>query len=325
MTRRSPWPALFALTALAGGAAVRRAFRRDLALARARLRGRSSLVSTRFGTLEYAERGAGPPVLMVHGTGGGFDQGLDMSGPLADAGWRVIAPSRFGYLRSAMPPEPSSANQADAFADLLDRLSLDRVAVIGGSAGALSAIEFAIRHPARCSALVALVPAAYAPGRPPVLPPTPLAQAIIDYALRSDGLFWAALQLNETALVRALLATDAHVWRGAAAADRERVRAILGNLLPVSDRARGFANDARLAGNPQPQALESIRAPTLALSLEDDRFETAAAARHIAASVRGARLVLYPTGGHVWIGHHAGVFAVVDEFLRPHSDSSGSR
>jgi pimeloyl-ACP methyl ester carboxylesterase len=165
---------------------------------------------------------------------------------------------------------------------------------------------------------VVLVPAAYAPGRPPVVPPTALAQAIIDYALRSDFIFWAGLRLNEAAMVRALLATDGAVWRSADARDRERVRAVLRDILPVSDRAAGFANDAKLAFNPAPQELENIRAPTLAVSLEDDRFETVAAARHVAASVAGAQLIVYPTGGHIWVGHHGDVFAAVAQFLADH-------
>ena len=72
------------------------------------------------------------------------------------------------------------------------------------------------------------------------------------------------------------------------------MRAILHGILPVSDRARGLLNDGKLAGSPEPMALEAIRAPTLALSLEDDRFETLAAARHIAATVAGARLISLP-------------------------------
>jgi pimeloyl-ACP methyl ester carboxylesterase len=238
-----------------------------------------------------------------------------MSQPLSAAGWRVIAPSRFGYLRSAFPYDPSSENQADAFVDLLDHLAIDHAPVIGGSAGALSAMQFAIRHPDRCSALVAMVPAAYAPGRPPVNPPGPLAQAIIDYALKSDFLFWSAMSLNEDAMIGALLATNPALVRGAAPAERARVRSILRHILPVSDRAQGLLNDGRLAYDPAPMALDTIRVPTLALSLEDDRFQTIAAARHIAASVPGARLVTYAEGGHVWVGHHQEVFAEVAGFL----------
>ena len=62
--------------------------------------------------------------------------------------------------------------------------------------------------------------------------------------------------------------------------------------------------------------LATIRAPTLTVSCEDDRFLTADAARHIAATVPGARLMILPTGGHVWVGRDAELWGEVDGFLR---------
>jgi pimeloyl-ACP methyl ester carboxylesterase len=306
---------VLAAAAALGGGAVWRAYGAEVARAKARTRGRSEVFESRFGAMEYAVDGAGPPVLMVHGTGGGFDQGLVLAEGVVGAGWRVVAPSRFGYLRSGFPDDPSSENQASAFVDLLDHLGIGRAAVIGVSAGALSAMAFAIRHPDRCAALVAMVPATFAPERPPPRPPNALAEAIIAYGLRSDFLFWLGMTLGEDAMIGTLLATDPALVHRAEAAEQARVRAILRDILPVSDRARGLLNDGRLAGSPEPMALETIRAPTLALSLEDDRFETLAAARHIAATVPGARLVSWPTGGHVWVGRNREVFAVVDGFL----------
>jgi len=315
MRRRTVLLGALAVGALAGAGGAWAAFQRDIAEARAATHGRSSLFQSRFGVMEYAEAGEGAPVLMVHGTGGGFDQGLAMSRPLA-RGWRVIAPSRFGYLRSTFPAEPSSEHQADAFVDLLDHLGIARAPIIGGSAGALSAIAFAIRHPTRCSGLVALVPAAYAPGRPPVTPPTPMAQAIIEHALKSDFLFWLGLTLNEDAMIAALLATDPALVHAAGGVEQTRVRGILRSILPVSDRARGLLSDGQLAYTPAPMPLERITAPTLAISFEDDRFQTLAAARHIAATVPGAQLISYPRGGHVWVGHEPAVFTAIDGFLR---------
>lgn len=314
MRRRSLLLGLAGLAAIGGGGAWR-SFRRDIRRARVLTQRRSAIFHSRFGIMEFAEAGAGPPLLMIHGTGGGFDQGLAFASPLSAGGWRVIAPSRFGYLRSAFPEEPSSENQADAFVDLMDHLEIARAPICGGSAGALSALQFAIRHPDRCSAVVALVPAAYAPGRPPVRPPNALAQAIIDYGLRSDFLLWLAMTLNEDALIAALLATDPALVRKTNPAEQARVRSILRNILPISDRAEGLLNDGRLAFDPAPMSLEQIKAPTLALSLEDDRFQTLAAARHIAETVPGARLVTYPSGGHVWVGRNQEVFADVAEFL----------
>jgi len=289
-----------------------------MARARSRVSTGSTVFEGRFGAMEYETAGNGPPCLMIHGTGGGFDQALAFAAPLVDAGWTVIAPSRFGYLRSAFPETPSSENQADAFVDLMDELGIARAPVIGGSAGALSAMQFAIRHPDRCSALVAIVPAAYAPDHPPARPPNAVARAIIEHGLKSDLLFWTGLVMAEDAMIGALLATDPALVHAAAPEEQARVKAILRDIQPVSLRTEGLLNDGALAGNPMPMELERIVAPTFVASLEDDRFETAAAARHIANSVPGAELVIYPSGGHVWVGHNDDLFARIDAFLRTH-------
>lgn len=298
-----------------GAAATWRVFVADLARARARLANRAATIESSFGALQYATAGDGLPVFMIHGTGGGFDQGLSFAARLTDIGYRVIAPSRFGYLGSAFPADPSSERQADAFVALLDHLEIERLPMIGGSAGALSALQFAIRHPQRCSALIPIVPATFAPGRSP-LQQSALTKAIIEHALRSDFLFWSGLVFAPDAMTAALLATDPELVAVASAEEQARVRRILWDIMPVSERAEGLLNDAKLSGNPAPMPLEQIRAPTLTISLEDDRFGTIDAARHIAASVQGARLISYSVGGHVWVGHDREIFAEIDAFLR---------
>ena len=139
------------------------AYRRDIGAARAQLRSGSKVISTACGLIEYADAGAGTPVLAIHGAGGGFDAGLQLGGPLITRGFRVIAPSRFGYLRTPLPTDGSPMAQADAHACLLDVLKVDRVAVLGVSAGSPSAMQFCIRHPEKCSAVVLISPQAWAP------------------------------------------------------------------------------------------------------------------------------------------------------------------
>jgi 2-hydroxy-6-oxonona-2,4-dienedioate hydrolase len=303
-----------AAAALVVGLSMRRAFATVMAAAKARVASGSKIFAGRFGRMEYAIAGEGPPLIMIHGTGGGFDQGLAFARPLCENGFRIISPSRFGYLRTDMPDDPSSENQADAIVELMDHLGIDQAPVVGGSAGALSAIQVAIRHPDRCSALVALVPATYVPGRAPVRR-NATGAAIMAYGLQSDFLFWCGMTLFEDSMIRTLLATDPDLVAKASPAEQTRVRAILRNILPVSDRAVGLLNDGKLAGNPAPMALETITAPTLAISLEDDRFGTFEAARHIADTVTGARLVSYPTGGHVYVGHESDVMTAITDFL----------
>ena len=57
-------------------------FSTDMALAKARIGSGSTLIETPCGLIEYAEAGAGPALLAVHGSGGGFDQGMAHAAPL---------------------------------------------------------------------------------------------------------------------------------------------------------------------------------------------------------------------------------------------------
>ena len=77
-------------------------FNSDLARARARAAAGAVLLQTRCGPIETQEAGTGVPLLVVHGSGGGHDQGMAFAGALAQHGIRVIAMSRFGYLRTPM-------------------------------------------------------------------------------------------------------------------------------------------------------------------------------------------------------------------------------
>src|SRR5687768_810205 len=65
-------------------------YRQDVAAAKRRVASGSTLMQTACGPIEYAERGQGSAVLLVHGAGGGFDQGLGIAEDLARAGFRVV-------------------------------------------------------------------------------------------------------------------------------------------------------------------------------------------------------------------------------------------
>src|SRR5262245_25982866 len=84
-------------------------YRRDLNAARARLAAvERHVISTHWGEVEYAERGNGDPVLVVHGIFHNCIGGLlSVRDLFTDR--RVIAPSRFGYLGSDMPPNATPA------------------------------------------------------------------------------------------------------------------------------------------------------------------------------------------------------------------------
>jgi pimeloyl-ACP methyl ester carboxylesterase len=63
--------------------------------------------------------------------------------------------------------------------------------------------------------------------------------------------------------------------------------------------------------------LEKIACPVLTISLKDDMFGTSDPAEYIAATVPDGRAIIYPTGGHVWVGHDEEIWREVKAFLAP--------
>ena len=72
--------------------AVRARFKDDLAQATAGANEGSEMVDTRCGPIEVQQAGAGSPLLVIHGSGGGHDQGMAWARPPVQQGLRVIAP-----------------------------------------------------------------------------------------------------------------------------------------------------------------------------------------------------------------------------------------
>ena len=316
---RGRWLAAAALLCLLGAAvAVRTPFRRDLALAAERAAAHSTVLATRCGPIEIQQAGAGLPLLMIHGSGGGHDQGMDFARPLAARGLRVIAVSRFGYLRTPRPPDASPEAQADAHVCVLDALGIERAAVLGLSAGGPSALQTAIRHPQRVDALVLVVPLVRKPevvadSAPPV---SDAKDAWLLRLLGSDFLYWSALRLAPDLLLRHLFATPPALLQAADARERAQVQALAAHVLPVSARAAGLRDDTRLGKRLPPYPLESIRAPTLLISARDDGFGTYANAQYAASRIAQARFVGYEQGGHLLVGHGEQTIATIADWVK---------
>ena len=310
-------PSLLAATLAGAALLIGWQFAGDMRLARANAARGSVLLQTRCGPIEVQEAGEGVPLLAVHGSGGGHDQGMAFAGALAQRGVRVIAMSRFGYLRTPMPADASAAAQADAHVCLLDALGIRRAAVMGGSAGAPSALQMAIRHPARVSALVLLVPLAYKPptqaDSAPALPPW--VENTMMRVIGSDFLFWTALHVARNQVIKVVLATPPELLKAASAQERARVNAMLDNILPVSARAEGLRSDTAVGKHLAPEPLESIRAPTLVISARDDRYGTYASAHYTASRIAGAKFIGFDEGGHTWIGHDDEVRSEIAKLL----------
>ena len=318
-SRRRGWLTLIALALTSAALLIGWRFDRDMRRARAHAAQGSVLLQTPCGPIEYQEAGAGVPLLTVHGSGGGHDQGMAFARPLAQHGIRVIAMSRFGYLRTPMPADASAAAQADAHVCLLDALGIQQAAVMGGSAGAPSALQMAIRHPDRVSALVLLVPLAY---KPPTqadsAPPMPAwVERTMMRLIGSDFLFWAALHIARDQVIKVVLATPPELLATASPQERSRIENMLDNILPVSERAAGLVSDTAVGKHLTASPLQAVRAPTLLISARDDRYGTFASAEYTASRIAGAKFVGFDHGGHTWVGHDDEVMAEIARLLAP--------
>jgi pimeloyl-ACP methyl ester carboxylesterase len=302
---------------VAAGALVAWRFDRDVDAARARAAQGALRIQTRCGPMEYQEAGQGAPLLVIHGAGGGHDQGMNFARHFAQEGMRVIAVSRFGYLGTPMPPDASPAAQADANICLLDALDVRRAAVVGVSAGGESAMETAIRQPDRVSSLILVVPLAYTPANAArFAQPPSRADRLLDWMVGSDFVFWAAIHLARDQVIARVLGTPPEVVASASPADQARVQAMLDDILPVSARADGLRNESWQATHTQPYALERIVAPTLLISARDDNYGTFANIEYTGPRIAGAKLLRFERGGHMLVGHDAEVRQAMLAHLR---------
>lgn len=275
-------------------------YQRDIAQSQVAVEG-APVVATAAGPIEYAETGQGMPVLSIHGAGGGWDQGLANVAGVFGAGFRIIAPSRFGYLGTPLPTNASVAAQADAHAALLAALKVERVVVVGVSAGARSALEFALRHPARVRVLILIVPGTYAPESPVAIEGSrgsALAFRLVNAG--ADFLWWTAEKIAPSMLVR-FLGVQPALLAMATPDQRAAVRAVVRSIQPLSQRVAGINLDS--TPDTSRPALEHITAPTLIISARDDLFNTLPAAEFAARTIPGAELIVYDTGGHLLVGH----------------------
>lgn len=291
------------------------AYRKDLEAARQRIKTGRQFVDSPHGPIEFAESGDGPALLLVHGAGGGFDQGLDLGRVFVGDTDRVIAPSRFGYLSTPLPADASAEAQADAHLRLLDALQLDRVPVIGVSAGAPSAMQLCLKHPERISALVLIVPLAYTPQRAAAGAPSPFFEMVLNTIAASDFLFWTATKVARMTLLQTILGTPVQAYRSATADERRSVDQMLRSIFPVSRRIAGIRNDSVVASNLTRYPLEDIRVPALVISAADDLYGTYESGLYTAEQIRDAEFVGFPTGGHLLLGHEEEVRSEIASFL----------
>lgn len=269
-------------------------FRASMRAARERVTGKSSLVASPYGDIEFSEGGSGPDVLIVHGSGGGFDQGELIAEAVLGDQFHWIAPSRFGYLQSTLLPEATLDDQAHAYAALLDDLGVEKVAVIAMSHGGPSALTFAVLYPERVSSLTLLSTGVAASTSSAQSEANDKGSALVKI-YEIDALYWGITKFFRPQFLE-MLGVNPQVGANLTPAQMVWANRTIDGMNPVSLRSAGvlFDNQVPLPG----ERIRAIQAPTLVVHAKDDSLQLYHNAEFAAANIPNAQLMSFEYGGH---------------------------
>jgi pimeloyl-ACP methyl ester carboxylesterase len=269
---------------------VYRHYQADISQSIQRIMSGGKMIETACGPIEYTEYGQGAPVLIVHGAGGGYDQG-EYFAKIIGGNYRWIAPSRFGFLGEPVPEGADSAKQADTYACLLDALGIEQVGVVGVSMGGPSSLEFALRYPQRTKSLVMISAASHA------IPPRPAVLAAVFNVFQNDFVFWSMVHLSPKGLLAAL-GVPMDVQKQLSPQEAAQLNDFLGSIVPMGARENGQNLEQHMSEYDAEQ-IRNIHAPTLVLHARDDTLVSFEQGEFTAQNIPGAQLIPMEKGGHL--------------------------
>jgi pimeloyl-ACP methyl ester carboxylesterase len=290
---------------------MQRAWRRIAAIPTGKL-------ETPLGTVEYAEQGTGLPVLVCHGVFGCHADGVDgWYTRMLGEGYRVIAPSRFGYFGSTLPPQATPADQAEVYALLLDHLGIARAAVVAYSAGSASALELALRHPDR---VLGLVLANCRLGGPT---PSRLLKPIQGAVYGWERMWWLYRRLLPGTYGRMIGVPKGY---RPTPEDVATIRAVSELQFPLRPRKQGALLDGFVSNMVADRfPFEELTVPVLIVSAADDHWARHEYAVAAAGRIPGAKLVRVDRGGHLFLSHDVQVRTAIGSFIESAAQAQGGR
>lgn len=272
---------------------------------------KSVVVETDQGTIEYAVSGKGDPVLMIHGAGGGYDQGLLLADRFLPEDCMVIAVSRFGYLNTPLPEEPTPDHQAALYRDLLDELGINKVHVVAVSDGGPSALKFSIKYPERVKSLTMMCAKSKTP---PKL--TTVQSIVFGTIFNNDFLFWMITEYIQSDLLN-VLGVSKEVQEKMTVDEIEMAREFFEIMNPISLRKQGIfnANIQFKELSPEDYPIWEIKAPTLVIHAEDDTLQPFYYAEYTYEKIPNSTLLSFEEGGHMFFSHHKEISEAMKRFF----------
>jgi len=295
---------VIALLLVGGGLAYFSSWRADRL---ADLSSESEVLETPLGKVEVLTRGDGPPLLVLHGALGGFDQGLLLADSLSGVAASVIAPSRPGYLRTPLTSGVLPEHQADLMAALLDKLEVPSADVLAFGEGASVALQLALRHPTRVEKLVLASPVIV---HPTVADKRPFPDEVMAGLTGDTGswLMYEASRRDPAAILDWLFPRESLRSPIQQKEARQFIldspdqtvlfQELLDTTVPLSAREPGTRNDlVQTRVNPIP--LDKVAVPVLIVQGELDAVIPVKDVQAMAAKIPGSQLVTIPLTGHL--------------------------
>ena len=275
------------------------------------LKANSETVETSLGPVEYTLEGnTGPVLLFIHGTPGGYDQRAE-----ATDKYRVLTPSRPGYLRTSILLGETPLQQAKVFKSLLDALDIDKVTVMGVSGGGPSSLEFAAKYPEKTHGLITFEAVSYAEDF------TETDAEIID---ASDFSLWLQLAsmsfLSSKNLASAILPNPKNREKLLSKPKNiEELKKLVWSIWPLSARQAGIGNDYEQFSNFS-APLNEITVPTLVIHGNEDINVDISHATELSENIKGAELYTVKGGDHYMSSTHSEeINPLIEKFILKHS------
>ena len=277
----------------------------------------SKVVNTSAGEIEYALKGSGPVILLLHGGPGGYDQSLLDMDMWINEGFSLLAISRPGYLRTPLSTGETFEQQADAIDALLSALGITEVAIIGASAGGPPAIHFALRYPDRVKALVLMAAVSQQYTVDESQTKSVLGRIFLSGFMADIGVWifdivtrrWPALSMKESSKETVNLEPEKlKTYIEQVMKNPEQVswyKRFIQTACPLTLRLAGLNNDLKQLERVSFSNLQDIRSPTLVIHGTVDKDVSFSNAEFSVSSIPNAKLYRLDNVGHVlWLGEH---------------------
>lgn len=270
--------------------------------------------------VQLTERGEGPPLVLLHGTGAGA---MFLS-PLIERleGVRVVAPDRPGQGLSDPTDIPRRHLRRTAVAwidHLLDALGLTSTTLVGHSMGGLWTLWYALAHPQRVDRLVLLAPP-FLPGSRCPLPYRVMA---------TPGLFALVRRLSPPSPTSAVRFAKM-MGEGDTVAGHPELVDLMVSSEQNPTAVRTNANEVRAIVSPFAlvapsgfrrwhvswEELRRLDVTTLLIWGDREPLGGADVARGVVDAIPDAELAMVPAGHGPWLGRPDDTARLIAEFAR---------